>query len=27
VRERMSDALGDTVETLVRRIQQAAMVS
>jgi len=27
LRERMSEALGDTVETLVRRIQQAAMVS
>ena len=27
VRDRMSAALGDTVETLVRRIQQAAMVS
>lgn len=27
VRERMSEALGPTVETLVRRIEQAAMVS
>ena len=27
VRERMSEALGPTVDTLVRRIEQAAMVS